>query len=59
MLTVEHALSWVHIPQDVTAKTLENRLAAVRGFVKYLQTIDPATEVLPRGSFGPRQPGAI
>lgn len=55
-LTVEHALSWVRLPQDVTAKTLENRLAAVRGFAKYLQTIDPETEVPPLGVFGPRQP---
>lgn len=54
-LTVEHAISWAHSDKDLTPKTLANRLGVVRGFAKYLRTIDPATEVPPLGVFGPRQ----
>jgi integrase/recombinase XerD len=54
-LTVEHAVSWVGLTRDLTPTSLSHRLGAVRGFAKYLQAIDPATEVPPADVFGPRQ----
>jgi integrase len=35
--------------------TLSHRLGAVRGFARYLATIDPATEIPPCGLFGKQQ----
>jgi integrase/recombinase XerD len=45
-LTVEHALRWATRPAALKPVTYAKRLAAVRAFARYLQTIDPATEPL-------------
>lgn len=48
-VTVELAIAWAGLPQGVQPISLAHRLGAVRGFARYLQTIDPATEVPPCG----------
>ena len=48
-LTAELAITWARLPQGVQASTWAHRLAAARGFARYLQTFDPATEVAPGG----------
>lgn len=48
-LTVALAIAWAGLPQGVQPISLAHRLGAVRGFARYLQTIDPATEVPPCG----------
>lgn len=47
-ITVEHALRWATLPRDANPVWWGVRLTAVRGFARYAQTIDPATEVPPR-----------
>ena len=54
-LTTELAVSFAQLPQGVRPIEWAHRLTFVRGFAKYLQTIDPATEVPPRDVFGARQ----
>ena len=51
VITAEHAITWAQLPQGVTRWTWTQRLTAVRGFAAWLRTIDPATEVPPRGVF--------
>ena len=48
-LTVELAIAWARLPQDVAPINWAHRLGAARGFATYLKTIDPATEVPARG----------
>lgn len=48
-LTAELAIAWAGLPTDVQPISLAHRLGAARGFARYLQTIDPATEVPPCG----------
>ncbi len=48
-VTVDAAIAWAALPQDVKPILLSHRLGAVRGFAKYLATIDPATEIPPCG----------
>jgi integrase/recombinase XerD len=48
-LTVELAISWAGFPEGVQPIVLAHRLGAARGLARYLQTIDPATEVPPVG----------
>lgn len=48
-LTVGLAIAWAGLPQGVKPISLAHRLGAVRGFARYLRTIDPATEVPPSG----------
>lgn len=48
-LTAEHAIAWAGLPQGVQAISLAHRLSVVRGFARYLQAFDPATEVPPTG----------
>jgi site-specific recombinase XerD len=48
-VTVELAIAWAGLPQNVQPISLAHRLGAVRGFARYLATIDPATEVPPCG----------
>jgi integrase len=50
-ITAEHAITWAQLPQGVTPVTWTQRLTAVRGFAAWLRTIDPATEIPPRGVF--------
>lgn len=46
-VTIEAALAWATRPQDVQPYRWKQRLSVVRGFARYLQTLDPATEVPP------------
>ncbi|MDO5745811.1 MAG: tyrosine-type recombinase/integrase [Micrococcaceae bacterium] len=55
VLTNELAIAWVKQSEHVQPITLAHRLGSVRGFARYLQTIDPATEVPPLDVFGARQ----
>jgi integrase/recombinase XerD len=48
-VTVELAVAWAGLPQGAKPISLAHRLGAVRGFARYLRTIDPATEVPPCG----------
>lgn len=48
-LTTELALCWAQLPQNVAPISWAQRLGAARGFATYLKTIDPATEIPPRG----------
>lgn len=47
-ITIEHALRWATLPRDANPVWWGVRLTAVRGFARYVQTINPATEVPPR-----------
>jgi len=50
MVTTELAIAWASLPQGtVQPITLAHRLGAVRGFARWLATIDPRTEVPPAG----------
>lgn len=57
-LTVEHAVTWAALPQGVQPIVWSQRLGVVRGFARYLQAFDPATEVPPLGIWraGARRP---
>ena len=46
-LTVEAALDWATGPQGVDRFRWRQRLSVVRGFARWLQTLDPATQVPP------------
>ena len=46
-LTVEAALAWATTPQGVDRFRWRQRLSVVRGFARWLQTFDPATQVPP------------
>jgi integrase/recombinase XerD len=48
-LTADHAITWAGLPQGVRPIWLSQRLSVVRGFARYLQAFDPATEVPPLG----------
>ncbi len=54
-ITAELAIAWAQLPRDVQPIRWAHRLGAVRGFARYLQTIEPATEVPPSDVFGARQ----
>ena len=54
-ITVEAAITWAGLRRDASAITLSHRLGAVRGFARYLASIDPATEIPPLGVFGKQQ----
>lgn len=54
-ITVEAAVAWTRLSEDAQPVTLSHRLGAVRGFARYLATIDPATEIPPCGLFGKQQ----
>ena len=46
-ITTELALAWARRPVDVHPFTWRQRLTVVRGFARYLATLDPASEVPP------------
>jgi integrase/recombinase XerD len=46
-VTAELALSWAALPQQASPIWLAHRLSAVRGFARYLHSLDPATEIPP------------
>ncbi len=47
-ITVELAVAWARKP-GVKPITVDFRISAVRGFARYLQAIDPGTEIPPPG----------
>ncbi|MDA8312776.1 MAG: tyrosine-type recombinase/integrase [Actinomycetota bacterium] len=53
-ITAELAVSFAQLPQDVQPIVWAHRLSMVRGFARYLETIDPTTEVPPFDVFGTR-----
>ena len=57
-LTTDLAVTWARQPEGVQPIRWAHRLSAVRGFARYLATIDPATEVPPPDVFpqGHRRP---
>jgi len=54
-VTVELAIAWARLPEGVQAIQWAHRLGAVRGFARYLATIEPGTEIPPKGVFAARQ----
>jgi integrase len=54
-ITVEAAIEWTRLAVNASPITLSHRLGAVRGFARYLHTIDPATQIPPAGVFGKQQ----
>ena len=48
-VTADLAIAWAGLPQGAKPISLAHRLGAARGFAKYLQTIDPTTQVPPSG----------
>jgi hypothetical protein len=48
-ITAELAIAWAGLPRGVLPINWAHRLGAARGFARYLQTIDPATEIPPAG----------
>jgi site-specific recombinase XerD len=53
-VTTELAVSFAQLPQGVQPVQWAHRLSMVRGFARYLQAIDPATEVPPHDVFAAR-----
>lgn len=53
-ITIEIAIAWAQLSEGAQPITLAKRLGAVRGFARYLATINPATEIPPTGIFGAR-----
>ncbi len=47
-VTIEIAVRWARLPKDAKPIWWARRLGVVRGFARYLATIDPRTEVPPR-----------
>jgi integrase len=47
-VTIELAVRWARLPKDARPIWWARRLGTVRGFARYLTTIDPRTEVPPR-----------
>jgi len=47
IITTSLAVEWATLPQDVHPAWWTSRLVAVRGFAKYLQTIEPRHDVPP------------
>ena len=48
-ITTELALAWARLPQDARLHRWRQRLGMVRGFARYLATIDPESEVPSEG----------
>ena len=53
-ITTELAISFAQLPQGVQPIAWAHRLSMVRGFARYLQAIDPATEIPPHDVFAAR-----
>lgn len=54
-LTTELAISFARLPVKASSTHWAARLSIVRGFARYLATIEPATEVPPTGVFAARR----
>jgi integrase/recombinase XerD len=53
-ITTELAISFAQVPSGVQPIQWAHRLCIVRGFTRYMQAIDPATEIPPHNVFGAR-----
>jgi integrase/recombinase XerD len=53
-LTTDLAVSFAQLPQGVQPIVWAHRLSMVRGFARYMQALDPATEVPPHDVFAAR-----
>ncbi|MFZ0376692.1 MAG: hypothetical protein WAL38_02595, partial [Solirubrobacteraceae bacterium] len=47
-VTIELAVRWARLPKDTKPIWWATRLGVIRGFARYLATIDPRTEIPPR-----------
>jgi integrase/recombinase XerD len=47
-VTIDLAVRWARLPKDTKPIWWASRLGVVRGFARYLATIDPRTEIPPR-----------
>jgi integrase len=54
-LTCALAISWARLPANARPNHWAARLSVARGFARYLQTIEPATEVPPQAVFPARR----
>jgi integrase len=54
-VTSELAIAWARLPQHTQPNHWAQRLAIARGFARYLQALDPATQVPPAGVFPTRR----
>lgn len=54
-LTTDLAISWARLPAKARPNHWAARLTVARGFARYLQTIEPATEVPPTAVFPARR----
>lgn len=54
-VTSDLAIAWARLPERARPNHWAQRLAVARGFARYLQTIDPATQVPPSGVFPTRR----
>jgi integrase len=48
-VTTECALAWATLPAEAGSAYLSHRLGEVRGFARYLRSIDPDTQIPPTG----------
>jgi integrase/recombinase XerD len=48
-VTTDLAVAWSIMPQNASPVWAAQRLTMVRGFARYLQAVDPATQVPPAG----------
>ena len=58
-VTTAHALAWATAPADADPTYWRARLAAARGFARYLAPPVPGTEVPPPGLPGPQSRRAV
>jgi integrase/recombinase XerD len=56
-ITTKHAVLWATLPSDAGPVWWGVRLTVVRGFARYLQTVDPAAELPPSGVLPPPPAG--
>lgn len=54
-VTAELAIAWARQPEGAQPIVWAHRLGAVRGFARYLATIEPDTQIPPKGVFAARQ----
>jgi integrase len=54
-VTSDLAIAWARLPQHAQPNHWAQRLAIARGFARYLQALDPATQVPPPGVFATRR----
>lgn len=54
-VTASLAVAWVSSPAKASPSWLAMRLSVVRGFARWLQALDPATELPPTGWLPPRR----